>query len=134
MLGAVGGARAETLIYVTPTLIGTVDSSNVAVDNTPQQWPPGLYHAGRFPALVGAKVPEDTGTLFLLGYLGPSNANPNNGTCQLFAANTTGAAGIASLTAVNEAYGCTIGSTAGDLGFVQGSGGSQYNDAYVVAN
>jgi hypothetical protein len=139
-LAVSAGTKAETLIYVTPTTIGTVDSANPAVDNTPGDSGPLGYTLPNGYQTQSAKVSNDGQTLFLLGSIpGPTNANPFSGTCQLFAADTNGSAGIAGISAVNEAYSCTFGNSYGDLDFVQGSGSSSpnsspYPDAYIVAN
>ena len=132
-------AQAETLIYVTPTLIGTVDSSNPSVDNTPGNSGPLGYTLPNGYQTQSAKVSDDGQTLFLLGVIpGPTSSNPGT-TCQLFAVNTTGSKGVAGISMVNQAYSCSIAPNYGDLDFVQGSGSassssSPYPDAYVVAN
>jgi hypothetical protein len=124
---AAPAAFAETLIYVTSSNIGTVDSSSPGVDNTSgnngslsYSLPSGFY-------TVGAKVSSDNATLYLLA--------SDGGVCQLFSVNTTGnSSGQASLTEVNGSYGCSTATGNGDFGFLNGSGGSSGLDEYLVAN
>jgi hypothetical protein len=125
-LGIPAGAWAETLIYVTATQIGTVDSSNPSSDNTAGNRGPLSYSLPSGYSTVGAKVSDDAQTLFLLAY--------NGSTCQLFAVNTSGgSSGSAGLTAEDGSFSCTISSGAGDFDFINGTGGSAI-DAYLVAD
>lgn len=132
-------ARAEPLIYVMGGVIGTIDSSNPAVDTTPgNNGPLGYTLPGNF-ATYGAKVSDDGQTLYLLGYSPATNSNTST-TCELFSVDTQGANGVAGISAVNDPYPCSLGLTAGygvpfngDLDFVRGSGTSSVLDAYVVA-
>ena len=119
-------ASAETLIYVTSSTIGTVDSGSVSIDNTAGQNGPLGYSLPSGFSTIGAKVSLDTQTLYLLA--------SNNGVCQLFSVNTSGSNSSASLSEVNGSYSCSSQSGNGDFAFLNGSGGSSGLDAYLVAN
>ena len=124
---AAPAASAETLIYVTSSNIGTVDSASPGVDNTSGNNGPLSYSLPSGFNTIGAKVSSDNATLYLLA--------SDGGVCQLFSANTTGnSSGQASLTEVNGSYGCSTATGNGDFGFLNGSGGSSGLDAYLVAN
>lgn len=124
-LGIPAGARAETLIYVTSSAIGTVDSSAPSSDNTSGNNGPLSYSLPSGYYTIGAKVSYDAETLFLLAY--------NGSTCELFSVNANGGSdGAADLTGV-QSFNCSISSGAGDFGFIDGTGGSAL-DEYVVAN
>ena len=124
-LATSAGARAETLIYVTSSAIGTVDSSAPSTDNTAGNNGPLSYSLPSGYYTIGAKVSDDAESLYLLGY--------NGSTCQLFAVNANGGSnGAANLTAV-QSFGCTISSGGGDFSFVDATGGSAL-DEYLVAN
>jgi hypothetical protein len=125
-LAVAASAPAETLIYVTQGAIGTVDSSAVGTDNTSGGNGPLSYTLPSGYATVGAKVSDDSQTLFLLTYNGTA--------CQLFAVNADGGSGgAAQLTGVNSAFDCTINAGGGDFDFLNGTGGSA-TDEYLVAN
>lgn len=124
---AAPAASAETLIYVTSSNIGTVDSSNPGVDNTSGNNGPLSYSLPSGFSTIGAKVSADNAALFLLA--------SDGGVCQLFSVNTTGnSSGQASLSEVNGSYSCSTATGNGDFGFLNGSGGSSGLDAYLVAN
>ena len=123
---AAPAASAETLIYVTSSTIGTVDSSAPAADNTVGNSGPLNYSLPSGFSAIGAKVSTDNQTLYLLA--------SDGGVCQLFSVNTTGDSNAnAALTEVNGSYSCSTQSGNGDLAFLNGSGGSSL-DGYLVAN
>jgi len=114
-------ASAETLIYVTASTIGTVDSSAPATDNTAGGNGPLSYALPAGFTTIGAKVSIDSQGLFLLG--------SNGGTCQLYAVNPSGSGGVAGITAVDASYNCS----GKDFAFLNGTGlGEQ--DAYLIAD
>jgi hypothetical protein len=136
-LGISAGARAETMIYVTQSQIGTVDSANPAVDNTPGGNGPLNFTLPFGYGVVSARVSDDSQTLLVLGYESPSAQNPGGGgECQLFAANTTGSNGVAAMTPVNDSYGCTLGGVGngGDFDFLDGTSPVASTDEYVIAS
>ena len=120
-------ASAETLIYVTNSAIGTVDSSAPAADNTVGNNGPLAYSLPSGFSAIGAKVSTDNQTLYLLA--------SDGGVCQLFSVNTAGDNNAsAALTEVNGSYSCSTQTGNGDFAFLNGSGGSSGLDGYLVAN
>ena len=123
---AAPAASAETLIYVTSSTIGTVDSSAPAADNTVGNSGPLNYSLPSGFSAIGAKVSTDSQTLYLLA--------SDGGVCQLFSVNTAGDSNAsAALTEVNGSYSCSTQTGNGDFAFLNGSGGSSL-DGYLVAN
>src|SRR5579872_4309377 len=94
-----GSAAAETLIYVTTTTIGTVDSADPSADNTSSKNNSGPlnYTLPNGATVVGAHVSLEDNILYLLAV--------NNGTCQLYSANTS-SSGSASVSPVDASYPC----------------------------
>ena len=124
-------ASAETLVYVTSTFIGTVDSSHPAVDTTPGGNGPLQYSLPSGYFAIGAKVSQ--GTLYLLASTSTTSTSTASSTCQLFSVNTV-TGGSAGVTAVGASYTCPslIGTI--DFAFFNGSSGASEPGAYVIAD
>lgn len=122
---ASAGVRAEPLIYVTPSAIGTVDSADPGNDDTPGNNGPLSYLLPNNFSAIGAAVSPDSQTLYLLGALG--------GTCQLFRIDLVGTDNAAGVSTAANQFPCSFAQGTGDLAFIGGSASSG-TDAYVVAN
>jgi hypothetical protein len=122
------GAAAETLIYVTGTSIGTVDSSTPGTDNTSSNNSGGPlnYTLPNGSSTIGAKVSPENQTLYLLV--------ANSGVCQLYSVDTAGSSGSAAMTVVNSNYPCLPLPGTGDFAFLNYSGSASKTDSYVVAD
>jgi hypothetical protein len=120
-------AAAETLIYVTDTTIGTVDSANPSTDTTSSNKNNGPlnYSLPNGSTAIGAEVSLENQTLYLLA--------TNSGSCQLYSVDTSGSNGTAALTAVDSSYACSPAAGSGDFTFVNYSGSTSVTDAYLVA-
>jgi len=119
-------AAAETLIYITDTTIGTVDTSAPSADDTSSNSGSGPlnYTLPDGSALIGAKVMLENSTLYLLVAA--------DGMCQLYSVDAVGSNGSASLSKVNPSYSCAPAPGTGDFAFRDGSMGSSDTDAYLV--
>jgi hypothetical protein len=120
-------AAAETMIYITGTQIGTVDSATPGTDTTNSNSGKGplSYVLPNGSSLLGAAVSLGKQTLYLL--------LTQNGMCQLYSVDTNGSNGAASLSAVDASYACAPPQGTGDFAFLSGSGGTTQTDAYLVA-
>lgn len=110
-------AQAETLIYVTPTQYGAVDSATPNIDRTPGG--PVSYSLPGGYLTVGADVGNDTHLLYLLGR--------NGSNCQLFA--TDPSSEDNAIVAKDSAYACAA--TPGDFDLLSQTGNSDYE--YLLA-
>ncbi len=119
-------ASAETLVYVTGSVIGTVDSSSPATDNTVGGHGPLSYALPAGFTAIGAEVSLGSQILYLLA--------SNGSSCQLFSTSISGNSGFAGVSAVDASFSCTQPTGTGDLAFLNESGGGSTLDSYLVSS
>ena len=109
-----GNARAETLVYVTASHYGLVDSANPGADITPGG-APIAYTLPNGYFVVGVDVDTEVGAIRFL--------SRNGSTCQLY---TDGQNGVAGLSATDGSYTCP--SNTGDIDFADNANDSAVYD------